>query len=74
MFEKHSISYVAHCDFCSETQDTGETDFYDAISAIKAKKWTVFKAYGEWNHQCPSCSEDAREEFREKKFEDLGDE
>lgn len=65
--EFYGISYVAECDFCSETFDTDrdrDDGFIAAVDAIKREGWKVIKKGGDWLHKCPSCQEDA--------FDDLG--
>lgn len=58
------ITYVADCDFCSETFDTDvdrDDGFMAAVEAVKSEGWKVFKKDGDWVHQCMCCQEDAEE-------------
>lgn len=64
--EFHGLSFVAECDFCSETHDTDkdrDDGFQAAVDVIKAKGWKVFRDRGFWFHKCPCCQQDAFEDI-----------
>jgi hypothetical protein len=67
MLEKDGTTFIAQCDFCSETHDTDENDFHAGIDAIKREGWKVFKQSGEWFHKCGCC----QAESAGKDFEDV---
>lgn len=66
--ENYGITFVAECDSCSETFDTGcdrEDGFHQAVSVIKKEGWAISRRKGEWIHTCPSCQEDAFDNLEE---------
>lgn len=55
-------TFIASCDFCSETIDTETDDFHDAVAIMKREGWKIFKGKRqEWQHKCPACVEDEAE-------------
>lgn len=58
-----SITFIASCDFCSDSFDTDEEDFTMAVRAMQREGWKVFKENDEWHHKCTSCSEIAFEDL-----------
>lgn len=44
------------CDECGESQETGTSNFYDAIDAFKSGGGAASKVAGEWFHTCAGCS------------------
>lgn len=61
MLEK-CITFIANCDFCSNSFDTDEDEFMPAVESMKREGWKVFKENGEWQHKCTSCVEDMFED------------
>lgn len=57
MLAKDGIHFVACCDFCPDTFDTGEAGWQDAIDAMKREGWRIFPEGREWRHKCPACDE-----------------
>lgn len=57
--EKDASTFIAQCDFCPDTHDTEESDFYSAVEAIKRVGWRVFKKGAEWFHKCGCCQAEA---------------
>ncbi len=51
------LTFIADCDLCSYSEDTGEEDFYQAVDFIKESGWRITKEGDEWIHICPSCHE-----------------
>ena len=55
---------VFECDCCSETLDTEEKDFEDAMRTAKDNGFKAICIYGEWKHICSKeCEEDLDKEF-----------
>jgi hypothetical protein len=44
------------CDECSDTMETGEADFTEALANAKMEGWVSMKVGGDWNHYCSGCS------------------
>ncbi len=63
MLEKIGMYYHVHCDFCSNEEDTEETDFMSAVDEIKKRGWKVFLSDGSWNHKCDFCMNGGNDEF-----------
>ena len=59
MIRKSKGEYVAECNDC-EAEAFGGTqdDFRGFVDDIKAEGWIVKKDGDEWQHFCPSCSEE----------------
>ena len=56
---------VFHCDKCSESLDTEDEDFTEAWQGAKSEGWRSFKnKRGQWEHSCPSCTEEFRQRDR----------
>ncbi len=50
--------YRFYCDgICGDYIDCGE-DFYSAIEGLKNNKWKTVKNGNDWEHFCPSCSDE----------------
>ena len=67
MLEKFT-TFTASCDACGvEELDTEETDFRDAVSAVKMAGWKIQRdKHGNWEHLCPDCrSMDCTDDFGE---------
>ena len=43
---------VFQCDNCSVYEETGESDFNDALTIIKEQGWRAIKVGTEWKHGC----------------------
>ena len=56
---KEDGSYVASCDFCSNTGDW-ESSFEGAIE-WKKENWASFNYKGDWYDICDSCIETLKE-------------
>lgn len=69
MIERDGSTFTATCDTCPDHIETAETDFFQAIEAIKKLGWRVFKQLGEWMHMCPACLEQERQERIKKRFQ-----
>lgn len=63
--ERFGDMYEVHCDDCSETLDTEEDDFQDAIRELKRAGWKITKKRNEWHHQCPSCAGGTSDDFED---------
>lgn len=64
MLERSATAFHAQCDFCSDSFDTDEGEFVDAVDTIKKQGWRVFKKGAEWFHKCGCClAEEAGKDF-----------
>jgi hypothetical protein len=53
-------SYVAQCDGCGETINTGQRSFQQAVNYIsRAHGWDNRKTKDGWRNYCPRCGEEA---------------
>lgn len=43
------------CDDCSDVLDTEESDFSDALRAMRNEGWHSEKEADDWSHYCPRC-------------------
>lgn len=55
VFECDGILNDAKKTPCTETLETGESDFEDANLKRKAEGWRTTKRGSEWINLCPSC-------------------
>lgn len=56
MIEKtnhNEIMFV--CDGCGEAEQTGSTDFQEALAEVKQAGWIAKKENNEWQHFCKDC-------------------
>lgn len=58
------ISFLAHCDFCSNVIDTDEYEWQNAIDNMKKEGWKVYKEKNDWLHKCDACcGKEAEDDF-----------
>lgn len=52
---------IFQCDGCGDEEDTGLTDFHDALDHIRSAGWVTRKDGDEWLHFCSrECANDNR--------------
>lgn len=54
------ITFV--CDDCGEELHTDEAAFPVALSVLKKEQWANIKNKGDYEHYCPACASEFRED------------
>ena len=55
MLDRQHGKIVFECDDCGAVLETGESDFSDAVSAMRDAGWTSRKIGDVWTHKCEEC-------------------
>lgn len=63
--ERQGEFYVATCDDCDEELLIVETDFYEALEAMRRENWRITKKGGEWHHECNTCQAPDADDFED---------
>jgi hypothetical protein len=46
---------VFECNVCGDMLETGETEFDEALDAMRSEDWRAIMQDGVWEHRCAEC-------------------
>ena len=55
MIDRQYSGIIFECDGCSETLETSQTDWDQAMVRFRAQRWRAEKVGSDWVHLCPAC-------------------